>query len=432
MVTTLLDDADIRSTRDPEELMRSIVRRGEVLARRRDRRHLAQRLVPAVLAVLLLGTTLALRLGSAGTQRDVETVPRPEPAVVQEPTPGPDELIPVPGTTLGVTSPTTPAPTTSGPGAHARPTPTTTEAAAPPPAVTVALDQPDGNLYRSVVLRPGAQAVTVLTQPTFLATDPVPAIATQNPVLSPDGGTVIYHGGKENVVGLGGVRTVFDLYSVPSTGGPSRRLTDLGLQSGGGAQWPDWSPDATRVVSTCPPAKQTESALCTVRPDGTDLTRLLETTHHLYFPRISPDGRWIATYEDVTPGVLQLWIVPMDGSSEPRQVPLSTYPRTQDGPSWSADGTHLLIGAQATPADPGHLQAIDVTTGRITKYPELPEGSNFVPCGNDRIALITTQAFGSAVAGDLVAVDLNGGRPQVLLHDATGQGLIPSSCRTVG
>ncbi len=427
---TLADDDEIRSTRDPHELMRNIIRRGEVLARRRHRRHLAQRLAPAVLAVLLLGTSLALRLGSTGNQRHVETVPRPErPAPAQEPTPRPDQLIPGPG----LTTPASSAPTPAGPVAPTHPTTTTTQAAAAAlPAVTVALDQPDGKLYRTVVIVPGARGVKVLTQPTFLATDPTPAIVQQYPVLSPDGTTVIYQGGKENVFGFGGVRTVFDLYSVPATGGASRQLTDLGLQPGVGAEWPDWYPDGTRVVSTCPPTKQGESALCTMRPDGTDLTRLLETTHHLYYPRVSPDGRSIAAYEDTAPGVLQLWIVRIDGS-ELRRVPVKgSYPRTQDGPAWSADGTQLLIGAQATTADPAHLQSIDVATGRITRHPELPEATNFISCGSDRIALITTQAFGPAAAGDLLAVDLDGGRPQLLLHDARAQGLIPSSCRMAG
>jgi hypothetical protein len=429
----LAEDEEIRSTRDPAELMRAIVERGEVLTRRRTRKRVAQRVAPALLVVVAIAGVVASRVGDGASERQVETVPRPErPAVVDVgPAPGtevgetgtgPGELPPVP-----VASPTT-TQVASFPSVGGATTATTS--AAPPRKVVVALDQREGTLSHTAILRPDGSAVISLTSPTMRASDPPPDVSRQYPVVSPDGRSVVYHGGQENVIGLGGIRTVFELYSVPVTGGPSRRLTNSALGAGGGLMWPDVSPDGSLLVATCPPVRAGSSGLCTMRLDGTDEQTILDTTHHLFFPRWSPDGRSVALMESAADGRVSLWVLAVgQGEAGLRRVPLPPMIRLEDGPMWSADGTQLLLG---TPAHlggaSGTLVSVDIASGHVTPHPAVPPSTHFVGCGHDRVILIAMSAFGPASAGDLVAIDLDGGRPQVLLRGAAAQRLAPSSC----
>ena len=384
-------------------------------------------------AIVMLAGVIAVGRHDGAARHQVETGPRP-PAVrdlIPDPRASTVEgpAIPVPGggTSSAVTAPShAPSPAT-----------TSTVAPVPPLPVEVTFDQPipDGR-FRSAILRPGGHQTIPLSVPTLQASDPAPAVAHQYPKLSPDGTTVIYHSPRENVVGLGGVRTVYDLYSVSADGGPAHQLTDLGLAEGGGAQWPTWSPDGSLVMFNCNAPAGT-SALCTMRPDGTDQRQVVTSAHQLILPSWSPDGRSIAAIEDDhVAGNSSLWVGPADGSTAPRRVPSPAFLRIDHAPIWSADGSHLLLMTTATSgADRGrrgHIVSIEVATGQLRQVPGLPLLTSMASCGANRLVIVPAEPFRSAMAGDVVAVDIDGGRPQVLLSGPATRGLLASDCHTMG
>ena len=83
-------------------------------------------------------------------------------------------------------------------------------------------------------------------------------------------------------------------------------------------------------------------------------------------PAISPDGRWIVfsvTEPSYTEGdqVSDLWLVPSDGSAEPRR--LTNTKGGESGVDWSPDSRRIAFSARREGDDQSQVYVLDLATG---------------------------------------------------------------------
>jgi dipeptidyl aminopeptidase/acylaminoacyl peptidase len=83
-------------------------------------------------------------------------------------------------------------------------------------------------------------------------------------------------------------------------------------------------------------------------------------------PAISPDGRWVVVNViepayDEKQQVSDLWIVPADGTAEPRR--LTSTPGAEGGVTWSVDGTRLAFSARRGDDDAAQIYVMDIARG---------------------------------------------------------------------
>ncbi len=76
--------------------------------------------------------------------------------------------------------------------------------------------------------------------------------------------------------------------------------------------------------------------------------------------RWSPDGKWIAVAAEDDDDNSDIWIVPADGSAQPRNV--SLHPADDTAPFWSADGKLLAFVSQRR-----YLDQVDIWYLRLTR-----------------------------------------------------------------
>src|SRR5258705_2351829 len=81
-------------------------------------------------------------------------------------------------------------------------------------------------------------------------------------------------------------------------------------------------------------------------------------------PAISPDGRWIVfsvTEPSYTEGeqVSDLWLVPSDGSAEPRR--LTNTKAGESGVDWSPDSRRIAFSARREGDDAAQVYLLDLT-----------------------------------------------------------------------
>jgi TolB protein len=107
--------------------------------------------------------------------------------------------------------------------------------------------------------------------------------------VSPDGATLAYVGVEPYQGVAGRYRNIFTL---PSAGGPDRRLTDTPAAADG----PEFSPDGAWIYFNSEYRAGDERAapghaqIFRMRPDGTELTQLTSDERVNWFPHLSPDG----------------------------------------------------------------------------------------------------------------------------------------------
>ena len=155
---------------------------------------------------------------------------------------------------------------------------------------------------------------------------------------SPDGKWIVFCGNRNGD---------FDVYRIPSGGGPEERLTNTtGLDDG-----PEYSPDGKYIYFN-----SVRSGLMQVyrmKADGTEQTQLTNDDFNNWFPHISPDGKWIVyiTFlkDEVAPGDhpfykhVYLRIMPANGGPSTVVAYLYGGQGTINTPSWSPDSKHLAF-----------------------------------------------------------------------------------------
>jgi Tol biopolymer transport system component len=204
---------------------------------------------------------------------------------------------------------------------------------------------------------PDGSHVAFASGPTIYVVDPdgrnLRALATGgDPTWSPDGSQLAF---------LNGTLATAEVWTIPFTGGPPRRLT----VDGGDKRRLSWSPNGATILYAR--AAAADWGLFALGPVTGGTRRLSDDSVYGSGPAgvWSPDGKQIA-FVDQQGG---LSVMAPDGAG--RQALDAQY--TLDAPSWSPDGSSLVFAARRTLPNPpsrygpwvtSDVWTIEVATGR--------------------------------------------------------------------
>jgi Tol biopolymer transport system component len=225
-----------------------------------------------------------------------------------------------------------------------------------------------------------------------------PDIENTHPSWSPDGTTIVFDSNRDGT---------WNLYSIRSDGTGERRLTSPAGASAGAvtenfARHPEWSPDGRLIAFDSD--RDGNGEFYVIRPDGTGLRRITESSanesHPLWTPRgelvvartedgkrslwavhaesgntrslfdasrnyggvnISPNGRRFV-YLSSAEATPRLFVAPMDGSAPPR--PITPPGATSYEAAWSRDGRRIAFYSDRTGAHELYVMNADGTGSR--------------------------------------------------------------------
>jgi TolB protein len=172
----------------------------------------------------------------------------------------------------------------------------------------------------------------------------------------------------------------FDIWTMKQNGKDKQRLTQLG----GGAIFPDFSPDGTEIAFNARPAGAANADIYVMNADGSGLTPLTNPAApgNDLWPAWSPDGSKIVFVSDRT-GLNQVWMMNADGSG---QHQLTFDPTKKDQtPEWSPDGTRIAytvdVSTTVAGGDIWVMNADGTDQHPITSGPEREYGPVWSPDG---------------------------------------------------
>ena len=196
------------------------------------------------------------------------------------------------------------------------------------------------------------------------------------PVWSPDGARIAYIQNRDS--------SEVQLAVVSSSGYVKSAITHSGKMRVGYFP-PDWSPDGRRLAFVVQEGREHDygRAIYTIGHDGLDPVRLSTT---LGGPAWSPDGARIAFIGSHAEGIA-LYTVAADGSEDARTIRVLPAGSGIWAPSWSPDGSELLVDCIT-------ICVVDVESGAIVaQSPDRLHGGNvgtWSPDGS-RIAVLMLQ-----------------------------------------
>jgi TolB protein len=155
---------------------------------------------------------------------------------------------------------------------------------------------------------------------------------------SPDGNFLVFCGERSGE---------YDVYKVPSTGGPEVKLTETkGLDDG-----PEYSPDGKYIYFNS--VRSGSMQIWRMKPDGKDPEQVTNDEFNNWFAHISPDGKQIVFIsflkEEVQPGIhppyKHVYIRLMPFAGGPAKVIAYVYggQGTINTPSWSPDSKRVAF-----------------------------------------------------------------------------------------
>ena len=131
-------------------------------------------------------------------------------------------------------------------------------------------------------------------------------------------------------------------FSTISTTGAQPTTISEGTQT-----WePAWSPVGGRIAANCARPETTDSDICTMSEDGSDLIYLTQGPGARYTsPTWSPDGQRIAFLSYPPLGLnsgssTSILVIPENGSKQ-----LTNGPGRDEDPSWSPDSRHIVFSS---------------------------------------------------------------------------------------
>ena len=156
---------------------------------------------------------------------------------------------------------------------------------------------------------------------------------------SPDRKTLVFTGSRNGD---------YDIYSVPSAGGPEVRLTEAkGLDDG-----PEYTPDGKYIYFNS--ARTGTMQLYRMKADGSEEEAITNGEFHDWFPHISPDGKWIVFLSFLKDEVkadehpfykhVYLRMLPISGQGQPKVIAyIYGGQGTINTPSWSPDSKRVAF-----------------------------------------------------------------------------------------
>jgi len=155
---------------------------------------------------------------------------------------------------------------------------------------------------------------------------------------SPDGNFLVFCGERNGD---------YDVYKIPSTGGPEVRLTDSkGLDDG-----PEYSPDGKYIYFNS--VRSGSMQIWRMKPDGSNTEQVTNDGFNNWFAHISPDGKWIVfisfLMEEVAPGIhppykhVYIRMMPFEGGPAKVLAYLYGGQGSINTPSWSPDSKRIAF-----------------------------------------------------------------------------------------
>ncbi|MEW5918720.1 MAG: hypothetical protein AB1762_20120 [Gemmatimonadota bacterium] len=153
------------------------------------------------------------------------------------------------------------------------------------------------------------------------------------PVWSPDGRHIAYQ-----VVPVGHPQNRTEIHIMDGTGGADRLLVRLDSAD---AAHPEWSPDGTRLLFTAYRAPITTPEIYTIRPDGSDLTRVPVDSGVYGVLAWEPDGRSFLTSRRLPSGRSEILRVAI--ATGQSRVVLKSDSLVLAVPSTAPDGSAIVM-----------------------------------------------------------------------------------------
>lgn len=129
-----------------------------------------------------------------------------------------------------------------------------------------------------------------------------------------------------------------------------------------GALWtegasPSWFPSSDRIVF------RRGADLWTIAVAGSEPARLTNDDDNERAPRVSPDGQHVAFYSGRS-GYQDIWVVPADGSGEPRQVTFDAFAPDDFrwSPAWALDSRRIAYVSNAADYWHDDIWVVDIET----------------------------------------------------------------------
>jgi TolB protein len=155
---------------------------------------------------------------------------------------------------------------------------------------------------------------------------------------SPDGNFLVFCGERNGE---------YDVYKVPSNGGPEVKLTETkGLDDG-----PEYTPDGKYIYFNS--VRSGTMQIWRMKPDGKDPEQVTSDEFNNWFAHISPDGKWIVfisflqseVQAGIHPPYKHVYIRLMPFSGGPAKVVAYVYggQGTINTPSWSPDSKRVAF-----------------------------------------------------------------------------------------
>jgi Tol biopolymer transport system component len=155
---------------------------------------------------------------------------------------------------------------------------------------------------------------------------------------SPDGNSLVFCGDRNGE---------FDVYKIPSGGGPEIRLTDSkGLDDG-----PEYTPDGKYIYFNS--VRSGSMQIWRMKPDGKDPEQVTNDEFNNWFAHISPDGKWIIFIsflkEEVQPGIhppykhVYIRLMPFGGGTPKVIAYFYGGQGSINTPSWSPDSKRVAF-----------------------------------------------------------------------------------------
>lgn len=153
---------------------------------------------------------------------------------------------------------------------------------------------------------------------------------------------------KKHVVFTGQRDKEFDIYRMPSEGGPEVKLTEAkGLDDG-----PEYTPDGKYIYFNS--ARTGTMQLYRMKADGSQQEAITNGDYHDWFPHISPDGKWIVFLSFLKEEVkadehpfykhVYLRLLPISGEGQPKVIAyIYGGQGTINTPSWSPDSKRVAF-----------------------------------------------------------------------------------------
>ncbi|MCY3610957.1 MAG: S9 family peptidase [Gemmatimonadetes bacterium] len=180
---------------------------------------------------------------------------------------------------------------------------------------------------------------------------------------SPDGTRIAFSGDR-----FGNM----DIWTVSVPDGKVSRLTDDPLYEG----YPSWTPDGSRLLYVRMDDRWVDHDVIEVDPDGKNPRTVVQDRGFFDYragrafasAQVSPDGETVL-FRSQSSGWLNFWVVPRDGSGEPRQIAASDY--DQSDARWSPDGSWISYTENRDGVHSLRLVSADGTKSKVLVEPEV-------------------------------------------------------------